>query len=82
VVVRLQSAHNDGHFTDVAETLVRTYLPSHCSWVTEIFYVGLPACLSRTLEVRLNCDCNEGLLTLEAEKIFSSVSHFALQWGD
>jgi hypothetical protein len=36
VKVRLKSVSNEGHFTLEAETIFRSYLPSHCSGVTEI----------------------------------------------
>jgi hypothetical protein len=43
VHVRLKSVTNEQHFNPEAETLLRLYLPSHCSGVTGKYHMALPA---------------------------------------
>jgi hypothetical protein len=38
-----KSVSNEGHFTLEAETVFSPYLPSHCSGVTEICHMAIPA---------------------------------------
>jgi hypothetical protein len=51
-------------------TVSRTYLPSHCSRVTEISYFDFSAKALQTLRVRLNSVSEEGHFILEDVAVF------------
>jgi hypothetical protein len=53
VQVRTKSLSNEGHFTLEAETVSRSYIPSHCSGGTEICHMALPAHALRAVKVKL-----------------------------
>jgi hypothetical protein len=85
VQVRLKSVSNEGHFTLEAETVIRPYLPSHCSGVTEKFHVALSAHALQAAQFTLTPISNEGHFTLEAKTVsppylpshFSRVTQYA-----
>jgi hypothetical protein len=67
------SVSNEGHFTLEAERVL-SYLPLHCSRVTEICDVALPAHALQAVHVRLKSVYNEGHFTLVAETVFRPIS--------
>jgi hypothetical protein len=80
VQVRVKTVSNEGHFTIEAETVFRSYVPSHSSEVTEVSNKALPTCALRAMQVRLRSISNEGRFTIEAETISHQSPH-VLQWG-
>jgi hypothetical protein len=77
----LKSVSNDGHFTPDAETVLRLCLTSRCSGETQVSNVALAAHALQIFQVRLKSFRNEGLFTLEAEKLIGRSSLcIALGW--
>jgi hypothetical protein len=50
--------------------VIRPYLPSRCSGVTQICHMGPPAHALKVVKVRLKSVSTEGHFTLEAERVF------------
>jgi hypothetical protein len=70
VEVMLKSVGNEGPFTLEVESF-SSYLPSHCSGVTELCHILLPpAHALRTVQVNLKSFGNEGHPTPKAETVF------------
>jgi hypothetical protein len=69
--IMFESLTNERHFTLEAETVCRSYLPSHSIAVTENCHTALPVHSLQTLQVRLKSVSSEGIFSLRAETVFA-----------
>jgi hypothetical protein len=70
----MTSVSNERHFALDSATIFRPYVVSHCSGVTKICEMALPAHVLKAGPVRLKSMNNEGHFTLEAKTSFRPIS--------
>jgi hypothetical protein len=66
----LKTVSNERHLTLEAGRLLRTYLPAHCSEVTQMCKMTLPAHALQALHVRFMLVTRKEHFTLETETFF------------